>query len=72
MQDFAIVIDRGESDWWIATVGEVPGALSQGKTPREAYEKPLDPMSELIAARHERSLKNHSCICTMEPFLLTP
>ena len=49
-QALTIILERGDG-WWIATIPEVPGAFSQGRTKGEARENPLDALSELMAAR---------------------
>lgn len=46
-----IIYEKGEDGFWIATIPEVPGAFSQGKTKKEARENALDAMVELMAAR---------------------
>ena len=51
--EFTLVYERGESDWWIATVVEYPGAFSQGKTIDEARENALDALRELMLAQRE-------------------
>jgi len=52
--EFTLVYERGENDWWIATVVEYPGAFSQGKTIAEARENALDALRELMLAQRER------------------
>ena len=45
-----------DSDWIVATIPEVPGVLSQGKTREEAREMVLDALAgmlELRASDHE-------------------
>ncbi len=54
--ELTIIYERGDDDWWIATIPEVPGAFSQGKTREEARENVLDALHELMAARRERAL----------------
>ena len=51
--EFTSVFERGESDWWIATVVEYPGAFSQGKTIEEARENALDALRELMLADNQ-------------------
>jgi len=31
-QELTIIFAKGDSGWWVATIPEVPGAFSQGKT----------------------------------------
>ncbi len=51
--DSKIVYEHGQDGWWIATIPEVPGAFSQGRTKEEARENALDAMCELMSARCE-------------------
>jgi predicted RNase H-like HicB family nuclease len=51
--EFTLVYERGDDDWWIATVAEYPGAFSQGKTIDEARENALDALRELMLAQRE-------------------
>jgi predicted RNase H-like HicB family nuclease len=55
-----IIFERGESGWWVATIPEVPGAFSQGRTREEARENVLDALTELMAARRELALRERS------------
>lgn len=41
----------------MATIPEVPGAISQGKTPEEARSMVLDALNELFVARRELAMK---------------
>ncbi len=54
---FTIIFEPGQDGWWIATIPEVPGAFSQGKTKEEARANVLDAMKELMAARRELALR---------------
>jgi predicted RNase H-like HicB family nuclease len=49
--ELTIIYERGEQGWWIATIPEVPGAFSQGRTKEEARANVLDALTELMAAR---------------------
>lgn len=40
-----------DSDWIVATIPEVPGVLSQGKTREEAREMVLDALAGMLALR---------------------
>lgn len=51
--EFTILYERGDSDWWIATVAEYPNAFSQGKTLDEARENVLDALRELMLAQRD-------------------
>ncbi len=52
-----IILERGRNGWWIASIPEVPGAFSQGRTREEARENVLDALAELMAARRELALR---------------
>lgn len=54
-REFTIILEQGADGWWIATVPEVPGAFSQGKTKEETRENVLDALVELMAARGENT-----------------
>ena len=51
--ELTIIFELGRDGWWIATIPDVPGAFSQGKTKEEARANVLDAMAELMAARGE-------------------
>ena len=59
-QEFTIIFERGASGWWVATIPEVPGAFSQGKTRDEARENVLDALHELMAVRRELAIRERS------------
>ncbi len=61
-----IIYERGEDGWWIATIPEIPGAFSQGKTKKEARENALDAMNELMLARRELALRERSQTSSIE------
>ena len=58
--ELTIIFERGVSGWWIATIPEVPGVFSQGKTRKEARENVLDALNELMTARKELALRERS------------
>ena len=43
-----VVYEEGQDGFIIARVGEVPGAMSQGRTQEEARENVLDALRELV------------------------
>jgi predicted RNase H-like HicB family nuclease len=51
-----IIYEQSDDGWWIATIPEIPGAFSQGRTRDEARENALDAMRELMEARREMAL----------------
>lgn len=55
-----VIFEKGKDGFWIATIPEVPGAFSQGKTKEEARENVIDAMLELMAARRELAIKERS------------
>ena len=59
-KELTIIFELGHDGWWIATIPEVPGAFSQGKTREEARANVLDAVSELMAARRELALKERT------------
>ena len=56
--EFTIVFEPAEEGGFIATVPEVPGAVSEGETIDEARAMVLDAVHELTLARRDASLKN--------------
>ena len=64
--NLTIIYEKGLDGWWIATVAEVQGAFSQGKTKEEAKENALDAMHELMAVRRELALKERSTSTEIE------
>ena len=59
-KELTIIFELGQDGWWIATIPEVPGAFSQGKTKEEARANVLDAVSELMAARRELALRERT------------
>lgn len=55
--NLTIIYEKGEDGFWIATIPEVPGAFSQGRTKAEARENAIDAMTELMAARRDLALR---------------
>ena len=56
-KELTIIFERGQDGWWIATIPEVPGAFSQGKTKEEAKANVINALGELMAARRELALR---------------
>ena len=46
-----IVYDEGEDGWIVASIPEVPGALSQGKTRAEARENVIEALAGILELR---------------------
>jgi predicted RNase H-like HicB family nuclease len=47
--DLAIIYDKGEDGWIVASVPAVPGVLSQGRTHAEARENVLDALALMLS-----------------------
>jgi len=45
------IFEWSEDGWWVATIAEVPGAITQGRTQEEAQSTVLDALNELLAYR---------------------
>ena len=43
-----VIYEQGDDGWVIARIREVPGAMSQGRTQKEARENVLDALRELV------------------------
>ncbi|GIV02150.1 MAG: hypothetical protein KatS3mg015_0980 [Fimbriimonadales bacterium] len=71
LEDLTIIIERGEDNLWIATIPEIPGAVSQGATVDEARENVLDALIELMAARRELAMAERRPDATVERLRLT-
>jgi predicted RNase H-like HicB family nuclease len=69
--EFTIIFELGQDGWWIATIPEVPGAFSQGKTKEEARANVLDAVTELMAARRELALKERTTQSEVETVPIT-
>ncbi len=70
-QELTVIFERGADGWWIATIPEVPGAFSQGKTKDEARENVLDALAEIMAARREFALAGRAAGSELESIPLT-
>ena len=46
-----IVYEEGENGWIVASIPEVPGALSQGRTRAEARENVIDALHGILELR---------------------
>ncbi len=68
---FTIIYEREEDGWWIATIPEVPGAFSQGRTKKLARENALDALQQLMAARRDLAMSRISPTSIDEPLELT-
>lgn len=57
--ELTVLMEEGEDGWWIAEIPQIPGALSQGRTPEEARENVLDAAETLMDYRREQAEKAH-------------
>lgn len=57
--ELTVMIEEGEDGWWIAEIPQIPGALSQGKTPEEARENVIDAAETLMEYRREQAEQEH-------------
>jgi predicted RNase H-like HicB family nuclease len=66
-----IIFEPGDSGWFVATIPEVPGAFSQGKSREEARANVLDALNELMTARRELALRERSSRAELESLPMT-
>lgn len=69
--EFTIIYERETDIGWIATIPEVPGAFSQGRTKKLARENVLDALHELMAARRDLAMSRRSPSSIAESLMLT-
>ena len=67
---FTLVLEPIEDGWWLASIPEVPGAISQGATQDEARAMAIDAMAEGLAAGRERALREKSANALVETLRL--
>ncbi len=53
MEPFTAIYEHTEDGWWVASVPEIPGAHSQGRTLEEAREMIKDTVKLLLEVRRE-------------------
>jgi predicted RNase H-like HicB family nuclease len=58
--DFTVVYQRVEDGWFMATVAELPGAVTQGRTLDEAREMIKEAVELLIESYRENAKKDAS------------
>lgn len=54
--NLTIILEPGEDGFWVASIAEIPGALSQGLTQEEARQNVLEAAEELMEARRDLAL----------------
>jgi len=64
--ELTILLEHGEDGFWIATIPEIPGAFSQGRTKQQAKKNAVDAMLELMEARRTLALTNRTATGVME------
>lgn len=69
--ELTIIFEPGEQGGWIATIPEVPGAFSQGRSKEEARKNVIDALAELMAARRELALRERAATSEIERVPLT-
>lgn len=53
MEKFTAIYEHTEDGWWVVSVPEIPGAISQGRTLEEAREMIKDAVKLLLEVRRE-------------------
>jgi predicted RNase H-like HicB family nuclease len=53
LEKFTAIYEHTEDGWWVASVPEIPGAHSQGRTLEEAREMIKDAVRLLLEVRRE-------------------
>lgn len=69
--ELTIIYERDEDGWWVATIPEVPGAFSQGRTRPAARANVIDALTQLMAARRELALRDRPQDSELELLPLT-
>lgn len=54
-----VVYQRDGERWWTAQIPEVPGAVSHGRTKKEAKESALIALALVLQGRRENFLREH-------------
>ena len=57
MEKYTAIYERGEDGWWIASCLEMPEAITQGETIKEARENLKDAIQLLLEVRREDAEK---------------
>lgn len=66
MSELTIILEPAENGWWAAHIAEVPGAISQGKSPEEARSMVLLALEDLMEAYRQDGLANVSSEARIE------
>lgn len=70
--ELTILLEPGDDGFWIATIPEIPGAFSQGKTKGQAKKNVVDAMLELMEARRDLALSHRAPLGVVEKLALQP
>jgi predicted RNase H-like HicB family nuclease len=70
--ELTILIEKGDDGFWIATIPEIPGAFSQGKTKAQAKKNAIEAMLELMEYRRQAALTGRDPLGTVERFAIQP
>ncbi len=54
LQTYTAVYKKTKDGWYVVSVEEIPGALTQGKTLKEARENIRDAAEMMLAYRHKK------------------
>jgi len=57
---FTAIIEKGENDWYVGQIEEVPAAISQGKTIEELKDNLLDALRLILDTNKEITEKEYS------------
>jgi predicted RNase H-like HicB family nuclease len=57
---FTAIIEQGENGWFVGQIGEVPAAISQGKTIDELKENLLEALRLILDTNKESTEKEYS------------
>lgn len=55
-----LILEKGEDGFWIATIPEIPGAFSQGRTKAQARANVIEATLELMEARRDLAIQNRT------------
>lgn len=58
--NFTLILEKGEDGFWIATIPEVPGAFSQGRTKSQARKNVIEALHDLMLARREIAMRERT------------
>lgn len=65
-REYTVVYQPIEDGWFLATVPELPGAISQGRTIEEAREMIADAVALLLEGYREQAAESASADATWE------